>query len=72
MLFTRDRHDLFVIVPGRPTGLITVQDIRLRGLGLLLGSTESVRVEQRGGDTVLTAPFSGGFAPVIRVVVGAS
>ncbi|MEV0247750.1 alpha-L-fucosidase [Nocardia sp. NPDC050712] len=67
VVFTRKGSDTYVIVLGRPTGPITVQGVGLRGEARLLGAEGAATVSMRGGDTVLTAPFTGAFAPVLKI-----
>ncbi|MFC9994982.1 alpha-L-fucosidase [Nocardia sp. NPDC127526] len=67
VVFTRRGSDVYVTVLDRPTGPITIKDVVLQGNAQLLGSHEPVGLQQQGGDTVLTAAFSGGFAPVIKI-----
>ncbi|MEV6278939.1 alpha-L-fucosidase [Nocardia sp. NPDC051832] len=67
VVFTRRGTDVYVIVLGRPDGPVRVKGIALQGQARLLGTEGAVTVRQEGGDTVLTAPFSGDFAPVVKI-----
>lgn len=67
VLFTRRGPDLYLTVLGRPSAAITVKGVELRGSGTLLGSASPFAVDSDAGDTVISAPFDGRFAPVVKI-----
>ncbi|MFC9897124.1 alpha-L-fucosidase [Nocardia sp. NPDC127579] len=67
VVFTRRGSEIYLIVLGCPTGPVTVRGVALAGTARLLGATGTVTLTRQGPDTVLDAPFTGEFGPVVRI-----
>lgn len=63
-----------MIVLGKPAAPVVLKGVRLQGEAHLLGSNLSgaAQAAVQRDDTILTAPFTGGFAPIVRITGGAS